>query len=76
LEAAGLWLLGERPDLDVDLVFRLEHPFPPVRRLAERLAVTYGFQWSEVNAFVRPATASVEGRELAAGSSLADHWSR
>jgi hypothetical protein len=50
LEAAGLWLLGERPDLDVDLVFRLEHPFPPVCRLAERLAVTYGFQWSQVDA--------------------------
>jgi hypothetical protein len=52
LEAAGIWLLGERPDLDADLVFRLEHPFPPVRRLAERLALNYGFQWSEVNAFV------------------------
>jgi Protein of unknown function (DUF2726) len=50
LEAAGLWLLGERPDLDVDLVFRLEHPFPPLCRLAERLAAKYGFQWSEVNA--------------------------
>jgi hypothetical protein len=50
LEAAGIWLLGERPDLDVDLVFRLRHPFPPVGRLAERLAVKYGFQWSEVRA--------------------------
>jgi Protein of unknown function (DUF2726) len=50
LEAAGLWLLGERPDLDVELVFRLGHPFPPVCRLAERLAVKYGFQWSVVNA--------------------------
>jgi Protein of unknown function (DUF2726) len=48
--AAGHWLLMERPDLDVDLVFRLGHPFPPVCRLAERLAFTYGFQWSEVNA--------------------------
>lgn len=50
MEAAGLWLLMERPDLDVDLVFRLEHPFPPVRRLAERLAFEHGFQWSEVRA--------------------------
>jgi Protein of unknown function (DUF2726) len=48
MEAAGLWLLMERPDLDVDLVFRLQHPFPPVSRLAERLAFKYGFQWSKV----------------------------
>jgi hypothetical protein len=47
---AGLWLLMERPDLDVDLVFRLEHPFPPVRRLAERLASRYVFQWWKVRA--------------------------
>jgi Protein of unknown function (DUF2726) len=50
LAEAGLWLLMERPDLDVDLVFRLGHPFPPVCRLAERLAFKYGFQWSEVRA--------------------------
>jgi hypothetical protein len=79
LEAAGLWLLGERPDLDVDLVFRLEHPFPPVRRLAERLAVTYGFQWSEVNAFVRPATprwrvASWLPALPSRTTGLVDHW--
>lgn len=43
-------LLLERPDLDVDLVFRLEHPFPPVRRLAERLARRYGFHWPGVDA--------------------------
>lgn len=49
-EAAGLWLLAERPDLDVDLVFRLRHPFPPLCRVAERLAVEYAFQWSEVRA--------------------------
>jgi hypothetical protein len=36
----------------VDLVFRLEHPFPPVPRLAERLAVKYGFHWPVVNAIV------------------------
>lgn len=49
-EEAGIWLLGERPDLDVDLIFRLQHPFPPVRQLADRLASRYGFQWSEVDA--------------------------
>jgi hypothetical protein len=52
LEAAGIWLFDESPDLDVDLVFRLEHPFPPVHRLAERLAVKYGFHWPVVNAIV------------------------
>lgn len=47
---AGSFLLCERPDLDVDLVFRLEHPFPPVRKLADHLASRYGFQWQEVDA--------------------------
>jgi hypothetical protein len=50
LDAAGPWLLGDRPDLDVDLIFRLEHPYPPLRRLAERLARRHGFAWSEVDA--------------------------
>lgn len=50
LEKAGNWLLAERPDLDADLIFRLQHPFPPIRQLADRLASRYGFQWSEVNA--------------------------
>lgn len=50
LDEAGFWLLGERPDLDVDLIFRLEHPYPPAQRLAERLARRYGFLWSEANA--------------------------
>lgn len=50
LDAAGPWLLGERPDLDVDLVFRLGHPYPPLGRLGERLAQRHGFAWSEVHA--------------------------
>lgn len=49
-DAAGSFLAAERPHLDVDFVFQLEHPFPPVRRLADRLASRYGFQWSEVDA--------------------------
>jgi hypothetical protein len=47
LDEAGVWLLGERPDLDVDLVFRLEHPFPPARKVAQRLAERDGFRWPE-----------------------------
>jgi hypothetical protein len=50
LNAAGPFLLGDYPHLDVDFVFQLEHPFPPIRRLADRLAARYGFQWSEVDA--------------------------
>jgi hypothetical protein len=44
--AAGPWLLMERPDLDVDLLFRLKHPFPPTQILAERLARRYRFYWT------------------------------
>ena len=43
IEAAGPFLFGERPDLDVDLIFRLENPFPPAQRLARHLADRYGF---------------------------------
>jgi hypothetical protein len=80
LEVAGPWLLGERPDLDVDLVFRLGHPFPPLRRLAERLAFKYGFQWSEVNAIVpephqpRWRVARWLPAVPALTSGLIDHW--
>jgi hypothetical protein len=45
---AGVGLLMEYPELDVDFIFRLQHPFPPAQQLAERLASRYGFQWSEV----------------------------
>jgi len=48
--ATGPWLLMERPDLDVDFLFQLSHPFPPTRDLAARLASRYGFHWSEVRA--------------------------
>jgi Protein of unknown function (DUF2726) len=52
LREAGLFLLGEYPDLDVEFIFELEHPFPPAQEVAERLAFRYGFHWSEVR--VRP----------------------
>jgi hypothetical protein len=45
---AGVGLLMEYPQLDVDFIFRLEHSYPPARRLAERLASRSGFWWSEV----------------------------
>ena len=47
---AEIGLLGECPHLDVDFLFQLEHPFPPILRLASRLASRYGFQWAEVDA--------------------------
>ncbi|MHB1534504.1 MAG: DUF2726 domain-containing protein [Acidimicrobiales bacterium] len=53
LDSAGAFLLGDRPDLDVDLVFRLENPFPPAERLAERLAERNGFACTMLGA--RPA---------------------
>jgi hypothetical protein len=45
-ERTSPWLLGEHPELDVALVFSAGHPFPAVSRLANRLAVDYGFAWS------------------------------
>ena len=45
IDAAGPFLLSQHPHLDVDFVFQLEHPFPPIRRLIDRLARNYGFQW-------------------------------
>lgn len=50
LDAAGPWLLGERPDLDVNLLFQLDHPYPPLGRLAERLSVRHGLARPEVGA--------------------------
>lgn len=47
-DEAGQWLLCEYPHLDVDLLFRLAHPFPPVVTAGERLAERHGFQWTEV----------------------------
>jgi hypothetical protein len=46
----GPFLLGDDPHLDVDVTFQLEHPFPQVRRLADRLASRYGFQWHAADA--------------------------
>jgi hypothetical protein len=48
--AAGPFLLGEYLHLDVELMFQSEHPFPAVRRAADRLASRHGLQWAEVDA--------------------------
>lgn len=37
LHGEGAYLLCDRPDLDVDFVFRLAHPFPPAMKVARRL---------------------------------------
>ena len=50
VERDSPWLLGDHPELDVDLVFSARHPFPAVRRLAHRLAAEYGFAWPYVGA--------------------------
>lgn len=50
IDAAGDYLLAERPDLDVDFVFRLENPFPPAERLARHLAQRHGFGSNMVGA--------------------------
>lgn len=50
LDAAGPRLLCDRPDLDVELTLRLEHRYPPTRRLAEHLGRRFGFAWSQVDA--------------------------
>ncbi|HEU0130828.1 MAG TPA: hypothetical protein VFQ85_07540 [Mycobacteriales bacterium] len=36
-EAAGSFLIGDHPELDVELVFDLEHPYPPLVTIANRL---------------------------------------
>ena len=42
IRQAGPWLMGERPDLDVEMLFELEHPYEPTVRVAERLYERYG----------------------------------
>lgn len=46
-EEAGPWLMMEYPHLDVEMIFRLTHPFPPAVAIAQRLADKHGFIWSE-----------------------------
>ncbi|WNV74450.1 DUF2726 domain-containing protein [Geodermatophilus sp. DSM 44513] len=42
IRQAGMFLFGERPDLDVELVFELENPYEPTRQRAERLRRRFG----------------------------------
>ncbi|WP_258906933.1 DUF2726 domain-containing protein [Actinokineospora sp. UTMC 2448] len=44
------FLLGEHPELDVNLVFAAQHRFPAVTRLAHRLAAEHGLAWPWVGA--------------------------
>jgi hypothetical protein len=46
---AGMFLFGERPHLDVELVFELENPYEPTLRLAERLRQRYGMYVSHLS---------------------------
>lgn len=54
IRQAGFWLLGERPDLDVELIFELEYPYEPMVRVAERLYERYGMYVTHLE---RPASA-------------------
>lgn len=38
----GMWLFGERPELDVDFVFNLENPYLPLTDISERLMEKHG----------------------------------
>jgi hypothetical protein len=53
IRQAGFWLLGERPDLDVEMIFELEHPYEPTVRVAERLYQRYGMYATHLE---RPAS--------------------
>ncbi|MGW3993197.1 DUF2726 domain-containing protein [Amycolatopsis sp. NPDC004772] len=59
-EQESPWLLGEHPELDVDLVFSARHPFPAVQHLARWLAARYGFAWPLVDAEPDDAQWTVE----------------
>lgn len=49
IRQAGIWLFGERPDLDVEMIFELENPYEPTLRLAERLRQQYGLWWTQTD---------------------------
>lgn len=42
---AGMWLMAERPDLDVNFCFGLGHPYPPIAARVDRLARRYHLRW-------------------------------
>ena len=49
IEQAGMFLLGERPHLDVELVFELNNPYEPTLALARRLRRRYGMHTTHLD---------------------------
>ncbi len=49
IEQAGMFLLGERPHLDVEFVFDLNNPYEPTLTLAERLRREYGMHTTHLD---------------------------
>lgn len=49
LERAGMFLLGERPHLDAELVFDLNNPYEPTLAIAERLRREYGMHTTHLD---------------------------
>lgn len=41
VEAAGMWLIADHPELDVEMVFDMENPLPSLTRIPERLALKH-----------------------------------
>jgi hypothetical protein len=41
VEAAGIWLMTDHPELDVEMIFDLENPLPSLTRITERLALKH-----------------------------------
>lgn len=67
LAATGPWLLAERPDLDVEFIFDLDNPFPPLQRLVDRLAAVHRCEFHVDG--VRPSDAA-RAQMTAAGGPL------
>lgn len=45
---AGVWLIAERPHLDVEMLFELDNPYQPTIDIARRLLHQYGVYATEV----------------------------
>ncbi|MGY1825981.1 DUF2726 domain-containing protein [Blastococcus sp. SYSU DS0541] len=45
---AGIWLLADRPHLDVEMLFELDNPYQPTIDIARRLLHQYGIYATEV----------------------------
>jgi hypothetical protein len=45
---AGMWLIAERPHLDVEMIFELDNPYQPTIEIARRLLNQHGVYATEV----------------------------